>query len=209
MSLLATVVVGFSLALLVVSRADQEDVVATVNGAPITSLEFDAYAAVFADGGGARTVTREQVLLSLIHQELVSQEASRRDIAIAASALDAATTETDALDLRDSIDRNRGRDAFRQRLEAFLLMKAVKHAVIKTVEIAESEIVTAYESDLSLSVLSLAEARPVLVAELQESATQELWETWLREQRECSAVIINDPTIAIASTTPLPACRNR
>ncbi len=114
--------------------------IAYVNGSPIEQAEFRWYAAVFIDTNNEISVARDTVLLSLINQELVAQEASRRSIAVPLERLDANVAQVESSETEGSLAREGGIDGLRYRVNAFLLMQLVRGVVVPPVTISEAEI---------------------------------------------------------------------
>lgn len=128
-------------------------VLATVNGAEITLAEYQAYAIVFAEPDGALRVSPAQVVLSLINQELVAQEAARRGLAVDRAELESVVREVTAEPIGASLDRTGGVEAFRERLRAHMLMQKVKEAVLAVPVVAERDVQAAFEADPALAGL--------------------------------------------------------
>jgi len=177
---------------------------ATVNGHEITLDEYHAYAAVFAEPGGGLRVSPAQVLLSLINQELVAQEASRLGLAVDQGELESVVRGVTAESIGASIEDTGGIDAFRERLRAHMLMRTVKEAVLAVPVIEEHEVRAAYEADPALTELPMAEAWATLTGRLAARELDAAWQDWLASQRRCAIIVVNDPasTIALEGSGP-------
>jgi len=181
--------------------------VAHVDGSPISRTAFDAYAGVFTDPNGELQVSRDQVLLSLINQKLVSREASRLGVRVDPASVDDAIKEWQGLDvLRRSLERSGGIDALRARFEAFIELKQVKTLVVDKVDISDDQVRTAYQSQFNLPAFPLEEVADVLRERLTETEIERRWTVWLARQRECSRIEILDPSFDLPSSSPVPGC---
>jgi hypothetical protein len=172
-------------------------VLATVNGAEITLAEYQAYAIVFAEPDGDLRVSPAQVMLSLINQELVAQEAARRGLAVDRAELDSVVDFLIAEPLGASLDRTGGIDAFRERVLAHLLMQKVKEAVLTAPVVAERDVQAAYEADPALSDSPKPEVRATLTDRLAARQLDAAWREWLVSQRRCAIIVVSDRTTAV------------
>lgn len=184
-------------------------VVAHVDGTAITRADFDAYAAVFSGSDGALRISRQEVLVSLINQILVKEEAARRglgvndeDLAVALGSMDA-----DAAGLPKGLSRDLTGDVgFRERMRLFLLFQLVKAETVGAPDIALVDLRAAYDADPSLHVISFAEAAPTLKDRLSQVESDRRWSQWLAAQRACADIRVEDRSFDIPLPTPRSPC---
>jgi hypothetical protein len=172
-------------------------VLATVNGAEITLAEYQAYALVFAKPGGGLRVSPAEVMLSLINQELVAQEAERRGLTVDRAELDAVVDSLSAVPVGASLDRAGGIEAFRERMRAHMLMQMVKRAVLTAPVVADRDVQAAYEADPALAALPKSEVRAKLTDRLAARQMDQAWRDWLARQRRCAIIVVTDRTTAV------------
>ena len=182
------------------------DVFAPVNGAPITQNEFDWYASVFVTADGDMTAARDTVLLSLVNQELVAQEATRRSITVPAESLAREVTRIESTATHQSLAREGGVEGLRYRVNAFLLMRLVREVVVPPVTVSEADIVAAYRADPAYANVSLDEARPAIAEFLGQQAADRQWIDWLANARACSTIVVIDPSFQSFDRAPRATC---
>jgi hypothetical protein len=170
---------------------------ATVNGAEITLAEYQAYAIVFAEPDGELRVSPAQVVLSLINQELVAQEAAQRGLEVDQAELESAVRTVAAEAIGASLDRTGGVDAFRERLRAHMLMQKVKEAVLTVPVVAERDVQAAYEADPALADLPRSEVWAALTDRLAARQLDTAWREWLASQRRCAIIVVSDRTAGV------------
>lgn len=147
------------------------------------------------------------MLLSLVNQTLVQQEASRRGISVPeeelARALDAMReTELLAQALPDDDDDS----AFVARVRVFLLFGLVKSAVVGRVEIPQEQFEKEYSADPNLWSIPFADAIPALRERLIGEVSNRRWVDWLSRQRACADIRILDVSFDVPSSTPGIGC---
>lgn len=178
-----------------------------VDGYPITRAAFDAYAGVFTDPGGQLQVSRGEVLMSLINQELVSREAERLGVEVDEAAVDEAMEQSMSIGVtRRSLESSGGMEGLRARFEAFFELKQVKAAVVGKVTISDNQLQLAYEWDPGLQGVTLAEAADVLRERLTVAEGERRWSEWLARQRACASIRVVDSSLGLASSTISADC---
>ena len=172
--------------------------IAVVNGEQVTRDEFDSYALVFTDPSGSVRITREQILTSLINQELATQEAARRGITVDDRDVDSALAIIGEMDVTGSaFSAEGGQVAFRARIRARILMEKVKAVVASVPMLEEALVRREYDDDGSLHVVSYAEIHDKLADRIHEGLVERRWTAWLAQMRGCSEIRVLDTSVAV------------
>lgn len=142
-------VAGACIALLIaVTGCGSTELVATVNGQPVTKQELDATTAMYTRPGTNSPVEpRRKLLESLINQKLVLQEGARiklvpneQRIARAVAALRKANPN-----LYESIEKRQGIDQYRKNVAVWAVFEAMKRRVTKDTTVTAEEVRAAYK----------------------------------------------------------------
>jgi len=159
--------------------------VAIVNGAPISHTMIDEYGLVFTDPEGNQRISQSDLLLSLINQTIVHEEARRRGIHVDQADIDAAIADGPLAELEAGAQaRTGGNDALRRRMSAFIEMDRVKADVVAEL-VADGRYGTPAPEDLTGSLL-----------------LQHVWSDWLAERRSCAVIVVHEPSFDVPSSTP-------
>jgi len=186
-------------------------VVALVDGRPITTRDFDAYALVFTDPSGRLSVSREDVLLSLINQSLALAEAESRGLTVTQDEVEATVRSARQAGLNVALmAREGGLDAFRARTRTRLLFERVKAAATSNV-VANDDQVRAYFATHGpvFGDQPFEQVKPWIRDRVTQQLVDAAWSGWLAEDRACSRIDVLDPTLSAPDVGPLTECPPR
>ena len=186
--------------------AATDPVIATVNGVPITTSDFEAYAAVFPQKDGSLRMTREVVLTSLVNQAIASQEAARRGIAVGEDEVDRAVQDLMNVGLGSPSVLEGGEQALRVRVGARLVMERLKAILTVAPTLDESTLRQAYDAGPALHAASFTEVRTLLAERISKHMVDTAWSQWLLKMQSCSTVVILDSSLRVAFDHQPSAC---
>jgi len=193
-----------------VGRTAGEAIVAVVNGSPISRSAYEEYARVFTAPDGTLGVSEADVLLSLVNQMIVQKESIRQGVAVGDQEVSNVVSDIQHSGHSDIVTVSLpGADAepeFRERVRMFLLFKLVKANVVGPIEVPVAMLQAEYRRDLSLHVVGLEEAIPVLRERMVRQEADRRWADWLNDQRACAEIRIIDARFSMPSSTPMPEC---
>jgi hypothetical protein len=184
---------------------DGDRVVATVNDDAITVTALEDYEAVFEAPDGARQISREDALVSLVNQAIVLQEMDRRRIDITNEEIEARVVAVEGFDSSDSSDPSNAA-ALRRHMRALIAFQKLKPLVVGGVEIPEADLLERYQRDRHLYAGTFPEAAAAIYETIETERVEALWSGWLAKQRACARIVVADPSIGLRSSTPSPAC---
>lgn len=160
-------------------HSDRGEPVAFVNGTPITSASFERYASVFTNPRGTLEVSREDVLVSLINQTLVSEFADKAGIEVPHEIVEARMSALEAEWRVEGLGRPGGRRALQARVRALIMFERVKAVVIGTRTTPDAD---------------------------NRERTAMAWAGWLEGERACATIVVLDASVQVPSSTPNPQC---
>lgn len=200
-----------SLALLMlVADPAKSRAIAFVDDSPITIVAYEEYAKVLSSPDGQLRVSRDQVLMSLINQSIVTRYAEQHAIVVDRASIERTIASWIAEGTVDeALARGDGHAGLVARVEMFERFRLVKAAVVTPHEPSSETLHAAYVSDTTLSTLDPSEALSLLRKRLIDDQIAADWKQWLESQRACSDIRVIEPTFAIPSSTAQPGCAAR
>ena len=146
----------------------------------------------------------DQVLMSLVNQVLVHEEAIRLNIMISSVEIEEAVAPVLAIAPANdpSTRRTGGVEGLRRRMRSFLEFQKLRAVVVRS---------RMTDTFPQLNPYSRPGATPPaddVFRTLGQVETQEerLWIDWLEGARRCATIQIHDLSFGMASTTPSPTC---
>jgi len=201
----SAVAVALALSAYVTSErgSTRDELLATVDGAPILYSEFAEYGQVFTDASGHRQISNEVLLLSLINQHLALDHARELGIAIPQQEVDQLAAEAERQGLvSDLVDREGGMEAFRGRLAIRMVFEEVKRRVTANLEVSDVEVLRYFESHRpAFAEQSFGDVSFEIRQRLTRAAADAAWSAWLAKRRACAEIVITAAWIAIPTPT--------
>lgn len=188
--------------------ATAPEIIALVDGTPISRADYDQYSLVFTDPTGQIRASSEQILEALIAQALVHEEITVRAIRI--SDKDVETQVRTIMDSsatnRDGIQQEGGEEALRRRARAFLEFQNLRSEITAGVVVSDEQVKEVYISDPVLRRAAYEDVAPLLTTRMHRDAVNQVWSEWLEGKRRCAEVLILDQSFAGNLTSPRTLC---
>lgn len=198
---------GAALVLVAGLATNQQDAlpagIATVDSETITRADFERYASIFVIDGGRRLLSNEYVLLALVNQTLVLQEADRRGITVPSAHVDAEYAAAIKSPIMEgALQTQAERSAFRSLMERKLRFDAVKDVITGQIAPTDEMIKRYFESHREdYPLLTLDDVRFEISTILKASMVDATWRGWLAHERACSRITVVDPAFKLPPET--------
>ncbi len=143
---------------------------------------------------GEQLLSNEYVLLSLVNQALVLQEADRQRIDVSEDDLDAMMVVAKELPVLEGVLRTQqALDDYRTRLRAKLRFDAVKAVVVSDIRVTDRQMREYYALHREAYPLqSFHDVKGEIETLVAASMVDQYWRDWLAGRRSCSEIRIAD-----------------
>jgi hypothetical protein len=184
-----------------------DDVVAVVNGAPITRAQYDEYSLVFMDPQGDMRAEPGQIIEAVIAQKLVHEEIGALGLEVSEEDVDAHVTGLlQQTPDQAGINREGGVEALRHRVRSFLEFKTIKDRITADVRVSEEQVIAAYRADAVLQTADYDAVAPNLRQQMEREAVEQAWIRWLDRKRMCANVVVIEPSLVRLVASPSISC---